>query len=235
MNAHVPSPQPGKITALRFQQRDAERVNVFIDDHFALGLPAIVAARLKVGQSVSAEEIVQLQNLDLEERSYEKALRFLSYRPRSLAEMRRYLRGKQVDDAVAEQLLTRLTDAGYLDDVAFAQWWVENRKEFSPRGAFALRSELRLKGVAESTIMEVLETLQPENETSMEALARKRAGRLIGEVPATFRRKLGSFLLRRGFSYQEVTPLVERLWDEMGSMSTGTTGARADEQDNQLI
>ena len=122
MSRRISSPQPGKITALQFQQRDSERVNVFIDDQFALGLPAIVAVRLKVGQLVSAEEIARLQNLDLEARSYEKALKFLSYRPRSLAEMRRYLREKQVDSTIADRLLTRLTDAGFLDDLAFAQY-----------------------------------------------------------------------------------------------------------------
>ena len=48
--------------------------------------------------------------------------------------------------------------------------------------------------------------------------------RLAGEDKATFRRKLGAFLLRRGFSYADVTPVIDRLWEEMESEQTVDSG-----------
>jgi len=76
------------------------------------------------------------------------AARFLEARPRSTDETRRRLRdaGYRVDLVAAA--LDRLTELGYLDDAAFARTWVESRDRARPRGARALRDELRRKGVA---------------------------------------------------------------------------------------
>jgi regulatory protein len=71
----------GKITGLSAQKRTADRVNVYLDGQFAFGLPAIHAARLKVGQQLSDGEIEQLQATDLVERVYDRSVRFLSTVP----------------------------------------------------------------------------------------------------------------------------------------------------------
>ncbi len=76
------------------------------------------------------------------------AARFLEARPRSTDEARRRLKdaGYRVD--LVDAALDRLTELGYLDDAAFARAWVESRDRARPRGARALRDELRRKGVA---------------------------------------------------------------------------------------
>ena len=51
----------GRITALKYQKRNKDRVNVYLDGRFALGLPAVVAATLKRGQLLSDAEIEALQ------------------------------------------------------------------------------------------------------------------------------------------------------------------------------
>jgi len=128
----------GKITALRFQKRNKDRVNVYIDGQFAFGLAAIEAARLQVGQTLSDDDVARLRVRDEVERAYERALNFLSYRPRSEAEVRRNLYKKDVEDEVVEVVVERLTRAGLVDDREFARYWVENRLQFNPRGARAL-------------------------------------------------------------------------------------------------
>ena len=85
----------GTITALRYQKRNKNRVNVYLDDQFAFGLAAIEAARLHVGQTLTDDDVVRLRRRDDVERAYERALDFLSYRPRSEAEVCRNLRRKE--------------------------------------------------------------------------------------------------------------------------------------------
>lgn len=197
----------GTITALRFQKRDENRVNVYLDGEFAFGLAAIEAAHLQVGQTLSDDDVARLQEQDEVERAYEHALDFLSYRPRSEAEICRNLRRRNVDDEVVEAVVERLARAGMLDDREFARYWAENRIQFNPRGANALGHELRAKGVPASIIAETLADLDEE------AAARKvlEAGvrRLAHLEPGDFRRKLGAYMARRGFSYEVITPLVE--------------------------
>jgi regulatory protein len=62
-----------KVTALKYQKKNRQRVNVYLDGQYAFGLQASVAAGLRVGQVLSPEEIAQLQNRDLAEVAYERA------------------------------------------------------------------------------------------------------------------------------------------------------------------
>ena len=98
----------GKITALAYQKRNKDRVNVHLDGKFAFGLAAIEAARLQVGQTLSDEEIIELRVRDDLERAYGRALDYLSYRPRSESEVRRNLREKDVEDRIVDVVIGRL-------------------------------------------------------------------------------------------------------------------------------
>ena len=201
----------GKITALRFQKRNKERVNVYVDERFAFGLAAIEAVRLRVGQTLSDDDIARLKIRDQVERAYERALNFLSYRPRSEAEVRRNLRKKEIEDEVVEVVVERLTRAGLLDDMEFARYWVENRLQFKPRGAYALRYELRRKGVSDAIIADALADL--DEEAAARQVAETGARRLARLEPRDFCRKLGAYMARRGFSYAVIKPLVEEMLD----------------------
>lgn len=208
----------GKITALRAQKRTTERVNVYLDEQFAFGLPTIYAAKLRVGQHLSDGEIEQLQATDLLERTYERAVRFLSYRPRSEAEVRRNLAQKQIEPAVIDLVLERLQQQSYLNDAEFARYWVENRGRFKPRGARALRYELRLKGVDAAIIEEALVSLETGS-LAYEA-ARPQAERMANLAesdPAAFKRRLLAYLMRRGFDYAEARDAVNELARSLGA------------------
>lgn len=200
-----------KITALRFQKRNKDRVNVYIDGQFAFGLAAIEAAHLRVGQTLSDDDVARLRVRDEVERAYERALNFLSYRPRSEAEVRRNLRKKDVEDEVVEVVIERLTRAGLVDDREFARYWVENRLQFNPRGARALRHELRGKGIPDAIIAGALVDL--DEEVAARQVAEAGARRLAHLEPRDFRRKLGAYMARRGFSYAVIEPLIEEMLD----------------------
>lgn len=206
----------GTITNLRFQKHTADRVNVYLDGAYALALPALEAARLRVGQHLDDAEIARLQALDLRQKAYDRALRFLSYRPRSAAELRRHLGEAEIDPDTIEETLARLAEQGYLDDAEFAQFWIENRQRFRPKGAQALRQELRQRGLDNETIAGALEGLDAAEDAYQAAKSRaQRLAALAQADPAGFRRKLGDFLLRRGFSYDVVKEVVGRLLHEI--------------------
>jgi regulatory protein len=202
----------GSITALTYQKRNKDRVNVYLDGEFAFGLAAIEAARLRVGQMLSDEEINELRTRDNIERAYERGLDYLSYRPRSEFEVRRRLREKDFEDGVVDVAMERLLRAGLLDDREFARYWVDNRARFNPRGLRGLRHELQQKGVPRDIIDDTLATFD------VQAAARKTvaagARRLSQEDLSAFRRKLQAYMARRGFSYAVIKPLVEEKIEE---------------------
>lgn len=203
------------ITALTPQQKNKERVNVYLDGKFALGLAALIAARLKVGQALSDAALARLQADDETEEAYNKALHFLSYRPRSRSELERYLQGKKISVEVSAQVMERLARIGLLDDEAFAKFWVENREQFAPRSKRALQQELRQKGLSTENAQAAVGAV--DEERAAHEAGRKRAARLQSLDRETFYRRLSGFLQRRGFGYAVVKIVVTRLWKERGA------------------
>jgi regulatory protein len=202
-----------KITAIAVQKKNPNRVSISLDDEFAFGLSRLVAAWLKVGQELSNEKIVELQTADAREMAFQKAMRFLGYRARSVQEVRDNLEKHEIPEAVIEEVLKRLQETGLLNDQQFAQTWVENRNTFRPRSRRALSLELRRKGLDDEVVQDVLNENVDENALALEA-ARKYARKVHGLEWLEFRQKLGGFLGRRGFSYPVIAPVLRQIWDE---------------------
>jgi len=202
----------GKITALRAQKKDQSRVSVYLDDRFAFGLPAIAAASLRLGQSLSDAEIEALQEQGGTEAAYEKVLDYLGYRPRSSSEVTAYLRKRGLAAAQIETVCNRLERSGLLDDQEFARFWVENRERFHPRGAQALRYELRRKGISAEIVDEALSSL--DSSASAYQAASNKARQLSHLDRPTFERKLIEYLGRRGFGYEVAREAAARHWTE---------------------
>ncbi|KAF0107524.1 MAG: regulatory protein [Anaerolineaceae bacterium] len=211
-----------KITAIEPQKKNPRRVNVYLDGDFAFGLARFTAAWLTAGQELGEEKIAALQAEDAREVTYQKALHFLSYRPRSSQEVRQNLLKKGCDEALVEETVGRLQKADLLNDASFAQAWVENRSAFRPRSKSALRMELRRKGLEEDVIGSVLDR-DVDEEALAYAAARKQARRYAGLEWPDFRQKLGGFLARRGFSYTILAPVVSEVWKEFQTADAGST------------
>lgn len=204
------------ITTLEPQQHDPERLNLYLDGDFALGLSRLVVAahHLTVGRVLEAAEIEDLQQDDAVERAHNAALNFLSFRPRSRRELEDYFRRKKVPPETVGAVVERLERVGLLDDREFARFWVENRQTFRPRGSRALRVEMRQKGLAGEIIDDTLATITDEEVPAYEA-ARKKLRSVQGLEEREFFRKLVSFLQRRGFPYEVAATVTRRLWAEI--------------------
>lgn len=202
----------GKITALEPQARHANRFNLYVDEQFVLGLSALLAATLRVGQTIDDAELKRLEAEEAFETAYEKALRFLEPRPRSVMEIKQHLLKKKIAAEVAERVIARLNNAGLLDDAAFAKYWVENREQFKPRAARALRFELRRKGLSTADITEAIGEIDESESAYRAGLARANRWRTLER--RMFLDKVGAFLVRRGFAYAVAKDAAKRLWDE---------------------
>lgn len=201
------------VTGLEIHSRYSERVKLFLDDEYALDLPLMEAARLSRGQSLTDSEVAELSDTGALESAFDRALRFLSYRPRSIDEVRRHLVKNEVQDSLLTIVIERLRQRGYVDDAAFARFWVSNRARFKPMGSRALRYELRLKGVDDEIADDALAELD-EDDLAFRA-AQAKASRYMGQTRQVFRHKLSALLRRRGFGEYAIRDAVLQLQAEL--------------------
>lgn len=202
-----------RITALKVQKRNQQRVNVYLDGEFSFGLARITAAWLSVGQVISEEKIAQLQAEDQLEKYYQRALRFLSYRPRTETEIYQYLQKNSASEEVIGIVLNRLKTNGLVDDERFAKNWVENRTELRPRSRRALVYELRQQGVSDEIIQDSINQINDDDLAYQAAL--RRARKFISFDWNEYRQKMLRYLAQRGFNYDTSNEAMRRVWDEI--------------------
>ncbi len=201
------------VTDIKPQKRGKDRANIFLDGTFAFSVSQEVLEHscITPGQTLTDSQIADLTTDDSIVKCLQSALRLLNYRPRSEAEIRIRL-SRRFDREAVDSVISQLMARQMIDDLTFATFWKENRESCNPRSQRLLRLELSKKGVSQEVIAEVLEGI--DEEESAYRAAKKKERSLQREDYDSFRRKLGSSLRRRGFSYEVIKRTVERIWRE---------------------
>ncbi|HWQ28854.1 MAG TPA: RecX family transcriptional regulator [Dehalococcoidia bacterium] len=203
-------------------QRRRGRLRVYLDGAYAFSIATELAHQhgLHEGQAIDQAAVAQLQMTDALLRCVDSALRLLARRPHSERELFDALRRRGFARPIVAETVDRLQDFGYVDDRAFAEFWVETRDASSPRSKRLLQAELRRRGVEAATAAAATADIADEDAAYRAASRRLRAFAALNEE--AFRRRLGGFLLRRGFSYAVAERVVSRCWRELGHPDAGS-------------
>ncbi len=199
------APEPSVITAIEPQVRRPDRVSIFVDGVFVLGMHVEVAADsgLWVGQVVSVPDLQALASAEELRRARESALQLLGYRARSRRELQQRLIRKGYEPELVEAALDHLERSGLINDAEFSESWVRQRTGGRPMGRNRLAAELRQKGVDREVIDQALEPMDPDRELDLALrVGRQKVEQMHGEDLPAIRRKLGAALMRRGFGWE---------------------------------
>ena len=189
----------------------------------------------------------------------EAALAFLTRRIRSESEVRRRL-GSQYSASVVEQVVQWLKIQGFVDDAVLATEWRQQRERSRPKGEAMIRRELMGQGIDRQVVDQALEGFDaPENAyqaargwwSKHSSVKRPLKRRLEDSSRDTFtetftdsstdddgesgeyfklRRRLWSYLQRRGFEAELIGDTVRRLRSELSDSLNGGVDADTHEQ-----
>jgi regulatory protein len=201
-----------RITAIR-PGRNKTRAEIFVNGVSAgtVHKQVIAKAGLQAGLEVTGHDISELQKSDLIQRCIDASLRFLSYRPRSEAEIRKRMNKRGFDEGTINSALDHLKKLNLVNDAEFARYWRDNRTTFNPKARFILKNELRLKGVEEQIAVDAVQDVD-EMEAALRA-GKKKARVIAGLSRDEFEKKLLNYLRWRGFNYEIIKNVCDRLWD----------------------
>jgi regulatory protein len=208
------TPERSTITAIEPQVRRPDRVSIFVDGAFALGMHAEAAAAsgVRVGQQVSLDDLRALVRAEELRCIRESALHLLGYRARSRRELERRLLHKGFEADLVSDALDALARAGLIDDAEFSRSWVRARTSGRPMGPGRIAAELRQKGVERELIDAALAPVDEEAEIAMAlSVGRQKVERLRGVEVHDARRKLSAALMRRGFSWEIAARVTAQL------------------------
>lgn len=199
------------ITSIK-QQKNKNRVNVYLDDKFGFGidLDNFVLLHLKVDGELTEKEIEEIVKKTEFQKTLDKLLKFATLRPRSQKEIRDYFRRKKVHESLHKELLNRLNRLELIDDEEFAKWWVEQRQAFRPKPKRILSQELRMKGIDREIIENVLGEEKMDEEKMARDLVEKKAYKWKGLEPRLARQKMSQYLAQKGFGWDVIEKVASK-------------------------
>lgn len=235
-----------KVTKLEYQKNDPGRVSVYVDDKFLTGIEesAVITLSLYKDKEITQEELNTIIDSSEFGKLFNASLNFLSFRPRSEFEIRQFLKRRLKNEEVARQrskkkpssvppspeieaapdlnksideVITRLRQIGQIDDSAFANWFIDQRKTYKPKGKLALRQELLVKGIDRKTAEKTISTSgegASEFELALRAVDKK--VRLLSprikdqKSFLEIKLKLQRFLISRGFSWDTIPAVLDK-------------------------
>jgi len=202
-----------KITAITAQQKDKNRVNVIVDGayRFSLDVTQVAELGIRIGREYTEEELTDLEVESQFGKVYTRALEYCLMRPHSAKEVQDYLYRKTLDKRgkdgnlrkgvameITQRVYERLAEKGYVDDEAFARYWVENRSLVKGASKRKLTAELRAKGVGQSIVEKYLAKSSRSDEDELAKVIAKKRRRYPDD------QKLMQYLARQGFSYDDI-------------------------------
>jgi regulatory protein len=188
------------ITDIKILRSDPGRVKIYLDHQFAFTVKLIDAAGLEKDREMDAALIRVLRDRHDRYTAYRRAIRYISRRPRSRREVERYLSAGGADRRTVADTLARLSDENYLDDDAFACFWLDSRQRHRPLAKAALRHELRQKGIGEDILDRRLAAFD-DGELACRAIeGRMKRWRNLDE--SKLKGAMLAYLQRRGFSLE---------------------------------
>jgi regulatory protein len=203
------------ITEIEPQKKNENRVNVYLNGSFAFGLKkeVLLQHHLHKGDQISDHLIDEVLLSEEKSRAKEKALRLLSYRARSVVELRKKLLEKEYSERTVHYVIEDFLRVGLLDDRAFALTYARSRMVQKPMGKRLLKQELLMKGISEEiTEKSIKEAYDKQTEEEIaESLIKKRIKRYKGEETQKMKKKLSDFLFRRGFNWDVISAVLSKV------------------------
>jgi len=172
---------------------------------------------IKEDSYLSEKELNQLRGFQEEREAEKVAINYLSYKPRSINEVRRKLFGKKISNTMIDITIEKMKNCGYLDDNKYAHDWIEERiktRGFSP---FKIRSELIIKGISKEIIDKNLSRIYtPELEIeTARRIAKEQIRRYKNLDKKTIRRRTINFLLRKGYNYSTIESILPEILENL--------------------
>lgn len=205
------------VTEIREQKRIEGKYNIFIDGEYAFALFAqdVAYFKLKENSEISKETFIYIQETLIYIKAQDTALYYIGYKMRTEKEVRKKLEEKEFSEVIADKVIEFLEKYNYLNDEEYTQKYVKHREKSSPRSAYALKYELKQKGISDkilekSSIDEQIE----EVDGAVYWLNKKTRG----DIPTDFKakNKLIQFLQRKGYRYDVICQAFDRFNTECG-------------------
>lgn len=201
----------GIITKITTQQKNQDRFNVFMDkgkgEEFAFSVDSdvLIKFQLKKGMELDDFSYLEIQFQDDIRKAYNLAVNYLARRMRSEKEVREYLEKKDIEEAIINEVVHKLSSQKYINDEEFTSAYVRTQINTTDKGPDLIRLELIEKGIRKELIAKALKeySISDQIEKAIK-LSSKLLNKNTKDSQKIVKQKVEQLLLRKGYPYEVI-------------------------------
>ncbi len=206
------------ITKITTQKQSTERFNIYLDDGqgekyaFSVDQDVLIKYNLQKGREIDEVEIEEIQYGDLSKKAYNKALEFLSYRMRSTKEVAEHLAKKEYSEVIIQEVIFKLKEYRYVDDLEFAIAYVRTQKQTNGKGPSVLKRELAGKGIDQTSIEQALSEYNGDDQLQEAIHHAEKLLKKTNKISSVqLKQKIEQYLMRKGFPFDIISSVLEEV------------------------
>ncbi|WML49829.1 recombination regulator RecX [Neobacillus sp. PS3-34] len=204
------------ITKITTQQKRQDRYNIFMDygngEQYAFSVDenVLLKFRMKKGMELDDLSLMEINYQDDIRKAYNLAISHLASRIRSEKEIRDYLSKKEMEDPVINEVVHKLIQQNYINDLDFALAYVRTQMNTTDKGINIIKTELKEKGITGSMMEDALKEYPFEIQVEKAVkLCDKNSKKNTKESKRMAEQKLESMLMRKGYPFDVIQIAVK--------------------------
>ncbi len=198
------------------RQRNKPRYSIYLDGEPALDIHSetLLKSGLRRNDVLDENTIQRVKLEDLFQTAKQRALHFLSYRPRSEREIRDKLKNEKFEENIIVRVVENLKQNRLINDLEFGKMFARDSMMRKPLGKMVMKQKLFQKGIQRDAIEKILQEIYDEQDEHgiALALAEKRLPRLKNLDEIKQKQRISSYLAGRGFNWETIHNVIERMF-----------------------
>ena len=198
----------GIITKIESQKKRDDRVNIYVDEKFFMAIykELVFTFNLKKGQEIDPNNLKSILDNEMYMKAKNKALSILSKASQSEKQIRQKLSSDYEEDTI-DMVIEFLQKYKFVDDEDLASRIVNTNVNLNKYGKNKIKQNLYNKGIDKIIIENAL------------YLGKKRYDRLKNEDPRKAYQKIGNHLAYKGFNYDIIKKVLNKLFNDVDEYS----------------
>lgn len=203
-----------EITKIEQQLKNTERYNLYIDGEFLLGVyeETLLKFQLRKDDEITAEKLAEIRDYD--EFNYGKSIayKFLSYKPRSINEVKNKLTYKKISKITVGKIIEHLKKYDFVNDEIYAKMYLNEKIEKKGMGKSMIQFKMIDKGIDKEVISKVIDENYPEEkqvESGKKLLEKYLKKKSKTEDKFELKKKCYQYLFSRGYSYPVISQILD--------------------------
>ncbi|MDY4575390.1 MAG: recombination regulator RecX [Intestinibacter sp.] len=209
------------ITKIEAQKKNDDRVNIYVDEKFFMAIykELVFSFNLKKGQEIDTDYLKNILDDEMYIKAKNKALNILSKASQSEKQIRQKL-SKDFEEHTIDRVIEFLQKYKFVDDEDLATRIINTNVNLNKYGKNKIKQNLYNKGIDKIIIEQAMDEIDSDKEFENALyLGKKRYDRLKNEDPRKAYQKIGNHLAYKGFNYDIIKKVLNRLFNDIDEYS----------------